>query len=149
VECHAVLEDTLALLGHDLAKRGIAMETQFRAGTDIVMGDRQQLEQVVLNTVMNAGDAMSGGGVIAVTTDDDGGFLQICIADSGSGIPAEVLPNIFDPFVTTKETGTGLGLSIVYGIIADHAGTVDVLNSKDGVTVKIRLPLARQMEDMA
>lgn len=95
----------------------------------LLLGDPNALQQVVLNLLTNARDAMPGGGEIRLETGqipDRPGRLRLVIADIGSGIPAEALPKIFDPFYTTKPGGTGLGLSVSYGIIRDHQGTVDV-----------------------
>jgi len=140
VACHAVLHDILALLAHDLNKRGIEVLTAFHAPTDQVYADRQQLEQVILNTLMNAAEAMPEGGEIQVRTGYREGFFELMIEDNGPGVPLEVLSRVFDPFVTTKESGTGLGLSIAYGIVADHGGTIEIVNGARGATVQVRLP---------
>lgn len=140
VACHCVLNDILSLLAHDLGKRGIEIVTAFQAPSDRVFADRQQLEQVILNTLMNAAEAMPDGGEIMVTTGHREGFFELNIEDDGPGVPLDVLPRVFDPFVTTKESGTGLGLSIAYGIVADHGGTIDIINTARGATVQVRLP---------
>ena len=146
VACHGVLHDILALLAHDLGKRGIEIVTDFRAPCDRVFADRQQLEQVILNTLMNAAEAMPQGGEITVTTGHREGFFELNIQDDGPGVPLEVLARVFDPFVTTKESGTGLGLSIAYGIVADHGGTIDIVNGARGATVQVRLPTHHSRE---
>jgi signal transduction histidine kinase len=146
VACHGLLHDILALLAHDLGKRGIEIVTAFDAPSDRVFADRQQLEQVILNTLMNAAEAMPQGGEITVTTDRRDGFFELNIQDDGPGVPLEVLPRVFDPFVTTKESGTGLGLSIAYRIIADHGGSIDIANGARGATVQIRLPTHHSRE---
>jgi signal transduction histidine kinase len=143
LQCHAVLTDTLALLQHDLASKGISLETRFIATDDLIFADRQQFEQVILNTVRNAGEAMPKGGNLSISTKNGGDTIEIEIADRGDGIPDDVLSTIFDPFVTTKETGTGLGLSIVYGIIEEHSGSIQIFNREDGATVHISWPLSR------
>jgi signal transduction histidine kinase len=140
VACHEVLHDILALLAHDFNKRGVESVTSFNAQSDRVFADRQQLEQVILNTLMNAAEAMPEGGQIVLTTGNRNNFFELDIQDSGLGVPVELLSRIFDPFVTTKEGGTGLGLSIAYGIVADHGGTIDVVNGARGATVKVCLP---------
>jgi signal transduction histidine kinase len=147
VACHEVLHDIMALLAHDFNKRGVESVTSFNALSDRVFADRQQLEQVILNTLMNAAEAMPDGGQIVLTTGNRNNFFELDIQDSGPGVPVEVLSRIFDPFVTTKEGGTGLGLSIAYGIVADHGGTIDVVNGARGATVKVCLPThhAREM----
>jgi len=146
VACHVVLHDILALLAHDLNKRGIEIVTAFQAPSDRVFADRQQLEQVILNTLMNAAEAMPKGGEIMVKTGFREGFFEMNIQDDGPGVPLEVLSRVFDPFVTTKESGTGLGLSIAYGIVADHGGTIDIVNGDPGARVQIRLPTYHSRE---
>ena len=141
VACHRVLDDILALLAHDFTKRGIETATDFRALSDHIFADRQQLEQVILNALMNAAEAMPQGGKITVATGDAEEFFELKIQDNGPGVASDVLPHIFDPFVTTKESGTGLGLSIAYGIIIEHGGTIDITNAEEGATMLIRLPI--------
>ncbi len=130
----------------------------------LVLADRGQLEQVILNLVVNARDAMPGGGRIEVTTrrTDPGASapgetrpawpaLRIMVADTGSGIDAEVLPHIFEPFFTTKEAGrgSGMGLATVYGIVGASGGTVSVATTPaQGTTFTIDLPLVEvEVED--
>jgi two-component system, NtrC family, sensor kinase len=93
------------------------------------------LEQVLLNLITNAQAAIAGPGRVRIATELVPGALgrvRLTVSDTGGGIPADVLPRIFDPFYTTKQTGTGLGLSLTYGIIRDHNGTIDV-ESQPGV----------------
>jgi PAS domain S-box-containing protein len=109
-----------------------------------VDADRGQIEQVIVNLVMNAVDAMPEGGRLAVRTSrgrGDGAVLEV--ADTGGGIPEAIRQRIFEPFFTTKERGkgTGLGLSVVHGIVMAHRGAVDVTSGGGGTTVRVRLPL--------
>lgn len=114
----------------------------------LVTADRSQLEQVVMNLVVNAVDAMPGGGEITVRTvceDAKPGWGCLQVIDTGRGIPEDIREHIFDPFFTTKEAGqgTGLGLSVVHGIVTAHGGTIDVVSMPGaGTTFTIRLPLA-------
>jgi signal transduction histidine kinase len=118
-----------------------------------------QLEQVLMNLVVNARDAMSEGGTIDVRVERvsldersalrypgiaDGPFARIAVTDTGDGIPLDMQPHLFEPFFTTKDPskGTGLGLSIVYGIAKDAGGTVTFVTApKQGTTFEVLLPL--------
>jgi two-component system NtrC family sensor kinase len=111
-----------------------------------ILGDPHQLEQVFLNILMNAIEAMQNGGKleIAVQERQDPRFVQVAVTDTGAGIPPENLPRIFDPFFTTKEAGknTGLGLSVSYGIVRTHGGYIDVESIVGaGTTVRVDLPV--------
>ena len=113
-----------------------------------VMADRSQLEQVVMNLVVNAVDAMPEGGELIVKTvcrDKEPGLACLEVIDTGHGISEDIRAHIFDPFFTTKEAGqgTGLGLSVVHGIVTAHGGTVGVHSTPgSGTTFTIRLPIA-------
>lgn len=108
-----------------------------------VKGDLGKMEQVFINILSNAADAMPEGGDIFTTTEQQGDEVRIRISDTGAGIPPENLSRVFDPFFTTKETGTGtgLGLSICYGIVQQHRGTIEISSAGGkGTTVTVRLP---------
>ena len=108
--------------------------------------DGHQLEQVFVNILLNGIDAVLPGGKIEVTADFDGTQVTLRFSDSGAGIPPEILPKIFNPFFTTKETGkgTGLGLSLSYGIVKNHGGRIDVRSRhQEGTEFIVRLPVGR------
>jgi two-component system NtrC family sensor kinase len=110
-----------------------------------VLGIEHQLQQVFLNLFLNARDAMPRGGWLSVATRVDGDRVVAEIADTGSGIPAEQLARIYDPFFTTKAIGrgTGLGLSITYGIVREHDGTINCDSAVgQGTRFTLALPLA-------
>ncbi len=111
----------------------------------VVHADPDQLEQVVLNLLSNAVDAMPRGGTVRINLARESDAVRLSIADEGHGIPAEVLPRIFDPFFSTKEIGkgTGLGLAISYGIVADHGGDI-VVESHDGQGARFTVSLPVQ-----
>ena len=116
-----------------------------------VNGDSVQLQQVMLNLMLNAFSAMSGTGfdgarrLVVRTTSIDASNVLIEVRDSGTGIAAEKLESIFEPFVTTKREGLGMGLSICRSIIERHGGTISAANNPDrGATFSITLPLARE-----
>jgi signal transduction histidine kinase len=103
-----------------------------------------ELNQVFLNILINAGQAIKQNGIITVTTDCSADKVWVAIGDDGDGIPEDVLPRIFDPFFTTKPvgTGTGLGLAISYGIVAKHHGNIEVTSVPDqGTLFRIELPI--------
>jgi signal transduction histidine kinase len=111
----------------------------------LVIGSRRELEQVLLNLIINAAQAIEGEGTVRVATSRCGDEVEISVSDTGCGIPAEVMDRIFDPFFTTKPVGegTGLGLSISYEIVRRHAGRllVDSVVGR-GTQVRVRLPAA-------
>jgi signal transduction histidine kinase len=131
-DLRALLSHCLDLLEQDLAARQITC-SPFRDGSvPAILADPYQLEQVFLNILKNAMDAMPEGGTIVVSASvqerEASSFLEVQIADTGIGIPSENLSRIFDPFFTTKEVGkgTGLGLSVSYGIVRAHGGYIEV-----------------------
>ncbi len=110
-----------------------------------VSGDAHQLKQVFLNLILNACDAMPEGGQLLLTlekTSPEGKSVIITVEDSGNGIPKDMLPQIFNPFFTTKHHGTGLGLAIANRIILNHFGSIEARNTGQGAAFTIILPLA-------
>ncbi|MFA5093381.1 MAG: ATP-binding protein [Candidatus Omnitrophota bacterium] len=122
----------------------VAMEKTFENNLPKVKGDLHQLQEVFLNILINAYQSMPKGGRIKVSTKKlDDGHIQIKFTDSGVGIPAQQLKNIFMPFYTTKNEGLGLGLSICHNIIKGHGGTIDLTSEiNQGSTFTIKLPFA-------
>jgi signal transduction histidine kinase len=128
------------------AHNHITVETSFADACPCVHADADQMSQVLINLVMNAIHAMSDGGVlrVALAPAPDRGVVTLTIADTGHGIPQEVIAKIFDPFFTTKEfgKGTGLGLTVVKGIIEEHSGTIQVESQPGaGTQFTICLPI--------
>jgi signal transduction histidine kinase len=143
-----VLERCLRLLEHEMTARGITPVLDVNAALPGLLADRHQLQQVFLNILKNAIEAMPDGGRLMVSAHvaerKGGRCLEVGIADTGSGIPAENLSRIFEPFFTTKDTGrgTGLGLSVSYGIVRAHGGLIDVESEVGkGTRVTVVLPL--------
>jgi len=136
VDVDEVIERSLSLMQEQLRLRGIEVELDLCAGELIVLGNAIQLEQVFINLLTNARDALEASPqkTIRIATASDGEEIQIVFSDTGSGIAPEVEQRIFDPFFTTKEvgTGTGLGLSITYSIIKEHGGEISVSSEPDG-----------------
>lgn len=105
--------------------------------------DPVEIEQIFTNLLLNSVDEMSGGGTLTIELDHDDRDIIIRVSDSGRGIPAEHLPNIFDPFFSTKNRGTGMGLPIVLRIVKNYGGKIEVATTKkNGATFLIRLPVS-------
>jgi signal transduction histidine kinase len=134
----------------DSFPHNIKVSTSAVAGTAMVRCDPVQVGQVLLNLAVNARDAMPEGGELSITAQnvmvDAGRRVQIQVHDTGTGIPPDVLPHIFDPFYTTKKVGegTGLGLSMAQRIIVDHGGSMHVKTGSRGTSFIIYLPVAKE-----
>ncbi len=149
VDLNHVVEETLLLMEKDLAKGGITIRRSLPSNLPPVHGDPSALQQVVMNLLTNAGDALGRGGEISLETcvvSGEKGRVRLTVRDTGPGISPDVLPRIFDPFYTTKPDGTGLGLSISYGIVSEHKGTIDVESLPGrGTTFILTFPTAREV----
>ena len=148
VDVNQVLRRTISLRAYDLANHGIELIEEFDSNLPEVVGDAHQLQQVFLNILNNACDAVQETGRrgrIVVATGHSTGLVEVRFRDNGTGIRHP--ERIFDPFFTTKEVGkgTGLGLSICYGIVREHNGEIVCFNNgeSEGATFAIRLPLTQ------
>jgi two-component system, NtrC family, sensor kinase len=147
LDLNRVAEKTLSLLQRQSLFFNINVVTDLQPDLPPVQGDRSQLQQVLMNILMNAVEAMDEQGTLTVATRvvADEEAVEVIIRDTGRGIPPEHVDRIFDPFFTTGKNGqgTGLGLSIAYGIVAKHRGSISVESEVSvGTTFAIRLPLA-------
>ncbi len=145
VNLNAVVQETLQLMQKPLEVDGINLVTALDPSLSSILGDASTLQQVLLNLVTNAREAMTSGGEIRIETGpaERADWVRVTVADTGPGISPEDLSKVFDPFYTTKRTGTGLGLSVSYGIIQDHHGTVDVQSVPgQGTTFVLAFPAA-------
>jgi len=119
----------------------VQIELALAPDAGVVLADPAQAEQVLLNLVTNARDAMPGGGRIRIETARENGDLRVSVLDTGAGIPPEVRPHLFEPFFTTKAEGHGLGLATVYGVVTGAGGRVDVESDPGrGSAFHLRLP---------
>ncbi|HMF56557.1 MAG TPA: ATP-binding protein [Pyrinomonadaceae bacterium] len=145
LDINRTLEATLHLAGFDKAFQQLSVQVQASDNLPQVLADADQIQQVFLNILLNARDAMPGGGHLLVRTfyHPEDKIVEVEFCDTGSGIRPEILPKIFDPFFTTKPTGTGtgLGLAVCYGIITAHGGHIEIgANDGTGACVRVTLP---------
>jgi len=148
---HEILQDILRFSEEILDKEGIRLSVSLASGDPIVRADGELLKQVFLNIILNAVQAMQGGGELTIETrlHTDPALrpgmertIELRFADTGSGIVAEDRRRIFDPFFSTREKGSGLGLAIVHNIMDLHRGTVDVETAEKGGSIfSVLLPL--------
>jgi two-component system NtrC family sensor kinase len=141
---NSVMDATLDLIGHQSLFQNIEIVREYQEDLPLIPFDENQMEQVFINILLNAGQSMEAGGRILIRTGaDNGSHAYLTITDTGAGIAEEDIEKIFDPFFTTKgDRGTGLGLSISFGIIERHGGRIEVKSRKeDGTTFTITLPV--------
>ncbi len=143
---NSVLNECVALLENQALFHNIQITTEFEKDLPMIIVDPSQMQQVFINMIINAAEAMEEGGELTLKTHFDPikEFIEIEITDTGHGIPDEDMEKLFDPFFTTKEVGhgTGLGLAISYGIIKEHQGTISVESEVgQGTTFHISLPM--------
>jgi two-component system, NtrC family, sensor kinase len=151
ISLNKVIADTLALLEHQFKVAHVQVQSELYDKLPLIQGNAGRLQQVFLNLFLNAKDAMTGGGVLNVAT-QNGDFVSVRVSDTGSGIAQEHIQRIYDPFFTTKTApaegqsrGTGLGLSVTYGIIQEHAGNIRVESRPgEGTTFTLDFPLIRK-----
>ncbi len=144
-DVNSVLEETLALAGKKLQHGRVTVVRELAPALPHVEAVADQLNQVFLNIVLNALDAMPGGGLLTLRTAWHARSREVCVSfvDTGEGIPAERIPRLCEPFFTTKAKGTGLGLAISYGIVTRHGGRIDVQSQVGrGATFLVFLPAA-------
>jgi PAS domain S-box-containing protein len=139
---NGVAEKTLELLRPELENRDVNVRTRLPAGLPLAPIDPTQIQQVLVNLIKNAMQAMTRGGRLTVQTGETGDQVWVSVSDTGGGIPQEHLNRIFEPFYTTKKQGTGLGLMIVQRIVRAHNGRIEVdSHVGSGTTFRIWLPL--------
>jgi PAS domain S-box-containing protein len=139
------LEEICRFIKVDFSKNRIRILRRFDKYVPEILCDKESMKQVFLNLFMNSKQAMPNGGVVSVTTryNHEEQMIDIIVKDTGDGIPKEYLPNIFNPYFTTKEKGTGLGLSIAHRIVSDHHGNI-IPASKEGKGTKMTITLPIQ-----
>ncbi|MBW1680529.1 MAG: histidine kinase [Deltaproteobacteria bacterium] len=149
-----VVDTTLTLLRHRLRSYGVRVTVQRKSPLPVIQADPEQLKEALANIMINACEAMEGGGDITVTEDSVfsktlGPVVRIRIQDTGPGIPISVQDKILEPFFTTKEEGTGLGLSIVARIVEEHGGRLELESREgEGSVFAIILPAKQRGQDL-
>ncbi len=143
-----LIENTLMIVKNQMKFHNVTFDLQLDKGIPDIIVDPNQMQQVFINLLINASDAMEGRGKVTIATsiakEEDGDYVEIAFHDTGPGLPPEIKGRIFEPFFTTKPTGkgTGLGLSVSYGIIKKHEGQINVSSQPgQGASFYIRLPL--------
>jgi len=147
LDLNKVIQETLALVEPMLRASKIALNLQLAQDLAPVHGNSGRLQQVFMNLIVNARDAMPFGGELTLATEAENSTVRVEVGDNGVGIPPDHLHKIFDPFFTTKSTsrGTGLGLAVSYGIIREHSGKVQVESRVGkGTTFRLEFPAARK-----
>ncbi len=140
-----ILGDTNHLLRAKLAQAGVQLHYSPPAEPIAVDVNKGQIQQVFLNLALNAFHAMPQGGELRITCTPEGGSVHIDVSDTGSGIPPEVQPRIFESFLSTRAGGTGLGLTIALRIVKDHHGSLQLLSTgPNGTTMRVTLPVAKE-----
>lgn len=137
-----VVERALAFVQQEAERRHVAVSFADQAPGAAVMGDPGQVYDAVLNLVLNALDAVPAGGHLRITQAKAAGDLVLTFADDGPGVPEEIRPRLFDPFVTSKASGTGLGLAKVFAVMESHGGRVTYVGSSAGAVFELHFPLA-------
>ncbi len=147
VEVNSVIINAITIVDHQLTINGVKIEQDLADGLPKIMGNGNQIQQIVMNFMINAQQAMADkpGKVMVSTALVENDQVEIRVSDNGPGIPEDIQDKIFQPFFTTKEVGvgTGLGLSVTFGIIKDHMGTVSIDSQLgEGATFIVRFPVA-------
>jgi signal transduction histidine kinase len=140
LDVFAVVRESLAIVAHDASARQVQIDCRLPPAPCLVLGDRVLLQQVMINLVINAFDAMANSGAsadrrIVIEATLGASLVEISVRDFGPGVPVQLNGRLFEPFVTTKPNGLGLGLSIVSSIVAAHGGTVGSHNAAEGGAV--------------
>jgi C4-dicarboxylate-specific signal transduction histidine kinase len=139
IDLHAVIDETLALVSHDMTTRQVSATVNHSSSPSVIDGDQVLLQQVFVNLVMNAMDAMDAMAEtppprrhVTISCDVRTTDVDVSVCDTGPGVPAEIIGTLFTPFVTTKARGLGIGLTIVRSIVDAHGGAIIARNNPEG-----------------
>jgi signal transduction histidine kinase len=138
---NTIVEETLRFFTPEIQDRDIVVEQELRSDLPVLQIDRDQMKQAFYNVIKNSLQAMKRRGTLRIRTDRDDTHVLVSFIDTGSGMSAENLGRVFEPYFTTKPSGTGLGLLIVRRIVREHGGELSIESSEGkGLTLIIRLP---------
>jgi len=151
IDLHAVIDDSLALLAHEMRARQIEATVNLSSHPCIINGDKVLLQQVLVNLVMNAMDAVTetppARRRITISTEVKAADVEVSVRDAGTGLPPQINGTLFTPFVTTKAHGLGIGLTITQTIVDAHRGTIEARNNPEsGATFTVTLPRTTTQE---
>jgi len=142
ISLNEIVEKTLDLLQPELNNRGLDVKTKLARQLPAALADATQMQQVLVNLIKNAMQAMTKGGTLTLQTGEGADGVWVSVGDTGGGIPQEQINRIFEPFFTTKKKGTGLGLMIVQRIVRAHGGKIELeSHAGRGATFRVWLPL--------
>jgi signal transduction histidine kinase len=142
IDLTEMLRYILNLMSKQLSEGNVKVSVDSSGKIPSIQAVGSQIQQVFINLILNAADAMPDGGDLKITTHAVKGGIELIFQDNGKGIPKEKQPNIFEPFFSTKDGGTGLGLTVSYNIITAHGGTLELLTDREpGACFRIFLPV--------
>ena len=147
LDLNEIAADMLRLVSADARRRGITLQSELTYALPLINADKVCLQQVILNLLVNAMDAMEtepNPRLLTVYTRHEGNTVEIAVSDTGGGIPADLMPKLFDAFFTTKKEGIGLGLAIAHSIVDTHGGRIWAENTARGATFSFSLPITVQ-----
>ena len=140
---NTIIDHSIKVIGHSLKMKELTLVKELDEGNDLLECDASGIQQVLVALIVNATEATAPGGKITIKTSyqPEKDLVRILVTDNGKGIPEDILPHIFEPFLSTKVKSTGLGLSVVYGVVEQHAGVIKVESTlNEGTTFTIDLP---------
>ena len=138
---NTIVEEAVRFFTPEVQDRDMVVEQELRADLPLLQLDREQMKQAFYNVIKNSLEAMRRHGTLRIRTDLDDTYVMVSFIDTGSGMSAENLSHVFEPYFTTKPSGTGLGLLIVRRIVREHGGELSIESSQGkGLTLTIRLP---------
>jgi two-component system NtrC family sensor kinase len=146
-DINALLSQIVDFAANHTAMHNVLIKSDLAADLPSLLVDGDQMRQVAINLILNAGSAMPDGGVLTVRSEQVGENVVLSFVDTGEGIDSENLDKIFEPFFTTKKKGTGLGLAITRQIVRAHQGNMEVDSQQgQGTTMRVWLPLPQEVE---